>query len=37
MTTATLFNYSYGPDTRRETAPLPGIRRVVIVGVGPDG
>jgi 2-polyprenyl-6-methoxyphenol hydroxylase-like FAD-dependent oxidoreductase len=37
MTTATLFNYSYGPGTRRDTAPLPGIRRVVIVGGGTAG
>jgi glycine/D-amino acid oxidase-like deaminating enzyme len=38
MTTATLFNQSYGPDTGR-TAPLgpPPLRRVVIVGGGTAG
>src|SRR5580765_93867 len=37
MTTATLFNYSYGPGTRRDRTPLPGIRRVVIVWGGTAG
>src|SRR6476646_6398374 len=37
MTTATLFNYSYGPGTRRDRTPLPGIRRGVIVGGGTAG
>jgi 2-polyprenyl-6-methoxyphenol hydroxylase-like FAD-dependent oxidoreductase len=38
MTTATLFNYSYGPTTGRNPHPAPSpVRRIVIVGGGTAG
>src|SRR6266513_1811805 len=38
MTTATLFNYSYGPTTGRNPHPAPvPVRRIVIVGGGTAG
>jgi 2-polyprenyl-6-methoxyphenol hydroxylase-like FAD-dependent oxidoreductase len=38
MTTATLFNYTYSPDSAPEAGPAPaGIRTVVIVGGGTAG
>src|SRR6516225_6208853 len=38
MTTATLFNYSYGPLTGRNPHPAPSpVRRIVIVGGGTAG
>ena len=38
MTTATLFNHSYGPSTGKSTLPAPAaVRRIVIVGGGTAG
>ena len=38
MTTATVFNYSYGTKSARNLPPAPGnVRRIVIVAAGMEG